>query len=387
MKFYFTLILIFQLLYANGQSNSLQINPIISLPKDSIESKSLTNSINNFLEALSKPKEENKFVFEKEKLETYIQLDEMNDIEKSEKFNDKYFYKPYLTNVVKLYNADYLIQISFIGINSKEAFLRASFDFIAHKINNGFSFSSTLLRNTKNWKVEKVGDNVFHYQNNINMHNVKEFSSLTSLFDRKLKLSHKITEYYLCENNFEVGNLIGVAYKSDYNGIAEGTWSASLENKKLVFSGNNNATFNDFDPHDLFHDRLSLVIDRDKVNRPVDEGCAYLYGGSWGFTWEEIFKIFKEQVAINKSTNWVQVKEVPVTFKTGKFSNNADYIVNALLIKKIEKEKGFSGVWELLTVGPVETGNQKYYQTLKKLTGISKDNYNEKVWELIFSEK
>ncbi len=113
----------------------------------------------------------------------------------------------------------------------------------------------------------------------------------------------------------------------------------------------------------------------------------HYYGRSWGFTWEEIFKAFKEQVASNKNTNWVQIKEVPVTFKTGNFSNNADYIVNALLIKKIEKEKGFAGVWELLTVGPYETGNQKYYQALEKLTGINKVNYNEKVWELIYNEK
>ena len=54
---------------------------------------------------------------------------------------------------------------------------------------------------------------------------------------------------------------------------------------------------------------------------------------------------------------------------------------------KIEKEKGFSGVWELLNVGPFEKGNEKYYQTLEKLTGITKENYNNKIWELISNEK
>jgi len=57
------------------------------------------------------------------------------------------------------------------------------------------------------------------------------------------------------------------------------------------------------------------------------------------------------------------------------------------LVKKIEKEKGFTGVWELLNIGPFEKGNEKYYQTLKKLTGITKANYNEKIWELIDNEK
>ncbi len=55
--------------------------------------------------------------------------------------------------------------------------------------------------------------------------------------------------------------------------------------------------------------------------------------------------------------------------------------------KKIEKKKGFSGVWKLLNVGPFEKGNEKYYQTLEKLTGITKANYNNNVWELINNEK
>lgn len=119
----------------------------------------------------------------------------------------------------------------------------------------------------------------------------------------------------------------------------------------------------------------------------MDEGCAYLYGGSWGFSWKEIFKAFEEQVASDRSSNWSEVKEKEVRFKTGDFTNSADYVVNALLVKKIEKEKGFAGVWELLNVGPAEKGNEKYYRVLERLTGITKTTYNENVWKLIETEK
>jgi len=37
-------------------------------------------------------------------------------------------------------------------------------------------------------------------------------------------------------------------------------------------------------------------------------------------------------------------------------------------------------------VGPFEKGNEKYYQALEKLTGITKANYNDKIWELINNE-
>ena len=54
--------------------------------------------------------------------------------------------------------------------------------------------------------------------------------------------------------------------------------------------------------------------------------------------------------------------------------------------QKIEKEKGFDGVWELLDSGPYDKAGEKYFATLEKLTGINKSNFNDKVWELINTE-
>ena len=387
IKTFATLTFLLATLYVKAQTNPVKLNPNIILPKDSIESKLLVSSLNDFLAAAQKPNEENKLVLETEKIETFILLDEVNGIEKSGKFKDDYFYKPYLTNVVAFKNNQYLLQVSYIGTNENTSYLRTSFEFIAHKINNAFQFSSPLLRNTRNWKIEKTGNNIFHYQNTINKEKVKEFNKLTASFDLKLKSANKITDYYCCDNIIELQKLIGVLYKSDYNGRTESVWSSSLGDKKIIVFGNNNSNFNEFDQHDLWHDRLSLVVPRSQVNKPVDEGCAYIYGGSWGISWKDIFKEFKTQIASNKNTNWVEVKEVPVSFKTGNFPNSADYIVNALIIQKIEKEKGFAGVWELLNCGKFEKGNENYYKALKKLIGITKANYNDKVWELINKEK
>lgn len=266
--------------------------------------------------------------------------------------------------------------------------MKASFEFIAHKTTNGFTFSSPLLRNTKNWKVKKVGNNSFHYKSTLNKKKIKEFNKLASSFDLKLKSTNKITDYYCTDNIIEMQKLIGVDYKSDYNGRTESVWSSSFGNRKLIVLDNNNSTFNEFDPHDLWHDRLSLVIPRSKVYKPVDEACAYLYGGSWGMSWKEILKTFKQKVASNKNIKWTEVKETPLNFGESQEKHlMADYVVNALIVQKIEKDKGFSGVWELLNCGKWEKGNEKYYQTLEKLTGITKANYNEKIWELINNEK
>lgn len=374
-------------LLMSAQNISLTVNSNIKLLKDSVKNKSLVSALTVFLISSQKSNSENKLVLESEKAETYILLDEINGITKNEKLKDDFFYKPYLENIVPLKDNKYLIQVSFIGINDDIPTLNARFEIIAHYQNNSFLFSSPLVLNTQKWKTEKIGNIIFHYAYNINQGKVNEFSKYVTSFDKKLKVpSNKITEFYCCENFNELQKLIGISYKADYNGETENILSSSFENRYITVLGNNNSDFSNFDPHDLWHDRLSLVIARSLVNKSVDEGCAYLYGGSWGISWEEIYKQFKEQIVINKTTNWLEIKEKPVGFKTNGFNNSADYIISALLVKKIEAEKGFTGVWELLNCGKSEKGNENYYKSLEKLTGIKKENYNDSIWKLINNE-
>lgn len=386
MKYQFLITLLLVSFLTRAQS-SLIINTNINLPKDSTVRKTLISSLNNFLVSAQKPNEENKLILTSEKVETFILLDEMKGIEKSAKFNSDWFFKPYLTNIAPLKDGKYLVQLSYLGVNENTPILRASFTFIAHKAAGSYLFSSPLLRNTTNWKIEKMGNNIFHYQSILNKSRVREFGKLTSLFDKKLKAENKSVEFYCTNSMADVQKLIGIEYKADFNGRGEGTLSSAFANKNVIVLGDNNAAFDNFDPHDLWHDRLSLVVARSLVNKPVDEGCAYLYGGSWGLDWKEIFKQFKEKVANNKDANWTEYKETPFYFKTNNFNNSADYVVNALIVQKIEREKGFTGVWEFLNCGKFEKGNDNYYRALEKLTGIKKPDYNQKVWELINDEK
>ncbi len=379
-----TIILLFIALMANAQTSKLIVNSNIRLPQDSVQSEILITALNDFLIAAQNSNEENDLVLPSEKIETYILLDEINGVEKSGKFEDDHFYKPYLTNIVQLKNEKYLLQISYIGINEGVPLLRASFELIANKDNDAFLFSSPLLRNTKNWETSIVGNSIFHYKDSINERQTVAYEKYTSLFDKKLSSVGKITELYCTENFTELLRLIGVDYKLDYNGRESGTFGSIVGDRKLIVQGNGNASFDSFDPHDLWHSRLSLVISRRLVNRPIDEGCAYLYGGSWGISWEDILARFKTKVANDKNADWADYKENPVDFGESHESRlMVDYVINALIIEKLEREKGFSAVWEFLNCGKYEKGNDNYYKVLEKLTGISKSNYNKKVWKIV----
>ncbi|MEO8234314.1 MAG: hypothetical protein ABI549_02770 [Flavobacterium sp.] len=387
MKNIFTILFAVLSFSAIGQNNTINVSKIVQMPKDSIETKKLTLSLNNLLIAKEKPNEENTNVWAKENIETYILLDEMNGIEKNGKFNEDFF-KPYLTNVVKLNDFEYYIQLSYIGINENSPMLRASFELIAHKENDGFKFSSTLIRNASSWETMKVDNCIFHYKSAINTTTAKNYAKAVAAFDRKLNASNSQTDIYFGADMPELLKMIGVEYKLDYNGKAMSTFSSKSENRLLIVKGNNETKFDTFDLHDLWHERLKNVVSSKIINKPIDEGCAYLYGGSWGMSWNTIFKTFKLKVANDKQKNWLEVYGKMDNFGESKEKHlMAEYVINALIVQKIEKEKGFKSVLEFVSCGKYNKENENYFQSLEKLTGINKANFNEKVWELINKEK
>jgi hypothetical protein len=381
--------LICNTLAAFSQSNSLIVTPSIQLPQDSVQSEQLIAALNQFLGQKDKPNPQNTFVWTPEQVETFILLDEIKGMDKSGRFKDDHFYKPHLTNVVPLSDGTFLVQLSYIGVNENKPIFVGSFELIAHKNKASFLFASPLKRNAASWQSKQMGDCVFYFKKQLNTVKAAEYVKTVAYFDKKLKAGKQTTVIYCCEDFPEVLKLIGVEYKADYNGYPYNNLSSQEGNKLLLVIGESKSSaFNDFDPHDLWHERLHNVAPRSIINKPIDEGCAYLYGGSWGMSWRAIFEKFKTKVSSDTQMDWLK--------SYGEFKNfgdsdathlMAEYVVNALLVQKIEKEKGFDGVLEFLKCGKFDKANDNYFAALEKLTGITKANYNEKVWALIRAEK
>ena len=123
------------------------------------------------------------------------------------------------------------------------------------------------------------------------------------------------------------------------------------------------------------------------ANRPVNEGCAYLYGGSWGESWETILAKFKTYAAEHPNADWLNLYLATANFEDGDKPLKTAYMLNALIVQKIEREQGFEKVMELLGCGPRQKGDDNYFAALKKITGIDKENFNAKMRELIAAEK
>ena len=321
------------------QIDHLIVPSYVHISMDSIKANILVNSLESFLKQSVNANKENTFVSKSELLETSCLLDEIKGMEDGNGADKKGFFKCYLTNVVQLDSTDYTVQIAYIGIKDESPVFRASFKLMAKKIADGYSFSSPLKTNTENCKVKNIGNFNFYYRTNINLAILTNYVNKTAEFDKKLNAHAYNTQLYLCSDFPQLLNLLGVTYKLDYNGIENNTLTSFENNNNLRMVGANGSNNKVFDIHDLWHDRLHHVIPISIINKPVDEGCAYLYGGSWGISWPDIFKQFKTYMGANKE--WLTAFNENKNFgPSPQYHLYVSYVINALLVKKIEKEKG-----------------------------------------------
>jgi hypothetical protein len=366
----------------SSYGQSLIIAKDINLPKDTATKSELINSLNGFLDQKDGPNKNNKFVLKEDLLAMSALLDELKGMDKNAKLKDDHFYKAYLTNTVKLDDNDFLVQFAYMGMTENAPVLRANFKLMAKNQDGQFYFYSVLKQNTVAWKTKKISNVTYHFKDTLDKINAQAYLRAVNSYDKRLKMPTTPFDFYFCDNFPEVLQVLGIDYKSNYNGIKYDDISSHEDGTNLEINGGYEGPFK-FDPHDLWHDRLHMVIPVNTINRPVDEGCAYLYGGSWGIPWEQVLAMFKKYATENPKADWLNLY-----INSNKFADNdkpmyVAYVINALIVQKLEKEKGFAPVLELVSCGERERGDENYFKALEKVSGISKAGFNAAVWGLI----
>ncbi|MBK9247522.1 MAG: hypothetical protein IPM69_05280 [Ignavibacteria bacterium] len=372
-----------QISTTEARQDSLRIAPNVRLVRDTTTRSILLGSIREFLYSYDKPLEENHLVLPADMLATSLLLDELNGIEFDKISNDSGFYKPYLTNIVHHSDSQYLVQVAYLGLRDSMPILKANVRFMALLHNGVFTFRSVLPEMTSAWKSNTIGQYTFHYKSTFDRAKAKEYQATIAFYDGKLGAQTPRTEFYCASSFDEALQLCGIDYKSDYNGISHTSLVGKNSNLIIRIDGELTNNFDKYDPHDLFHARLRLVLPAATINRPVDEGCAYLYGGSWGIPWKEILRRFKVYATNNPTANWLQYYKDTKEFEEGDKPLTIGYTINAMIIQLLEREKGFAAVKQLLQCGKREKGDAQYFAMLEKLTGIGESNFNTKVWEML----
>ena len=376
----FTSILINMAFLAKAQT--LVVSKDINLPKDTITTSQLVKSLNGFLSQIENPNKDNTFVAKDDLLEMSALMDEFKGMERDEKLKDNHFYKPTLINVAAVNDSSYLLQIAYLGIKDNQPILRASFRLFAKKQLSGFSFYAPLKVNTRYWHTKTIGNITFHFREHLDISNAKLYLNTVKAYDKRLDLAITPSDFYFFDNSPEIFSALGLDYKADYVGKVHDEISATENGRSLKLNGGYTSTLL-FDPHDLWHERLRIVLPPNLTNRPVNEGCAYLYGGSWGTSWQDILKMLKNYALTHPKADWVNLyinseklrdDDKPILI------NNA---INALIVRKLEKEKGFTPVMNLLRCGPRQQGDDNYFKSIETTIGIKKADYSTFVDSLI----
>jgi len=351
----------------------------VKLPADSTW---LIGSLNGFLGQLGKPDKDNTFVLKENLLTASALMDEMKGMNDAGA-NKKGVYQCQLINVSPLDSSRYIIQLSYLDTSPM---LRASFKLIAQRQGERYYFDSPLRLNAQGWPVKKAGNFAVYTNTGLYSNQLAGYVKKAMEYDKRLKAPNYPTQIYCCDNSVQAMQLLGVEYKAEYNGVSHNSVASWENNQSLYIIGTNGTDMTAFDPHDLWHSRLHHVVSTDMINRPVDEACAYLYGGSWGiYTWADILGRFKAETGSNH--DWLAIFNSHQKFSDVKTPLYTDYVIIALIVQKLEKEKGFTAVIELLSCGKKQADNGNFFAALEKIAGISKANFNIEVEKLVQSEK
>jgi hypothetical protein len=365
----------------------------INLPADSTTRVALLGSLRGFLGQGSGQGQgaaaRNAYMSADDLPATSAFLDELRGLEKKVVLHDTSYYQCYLTNVIPVDSLSFRVQFAFMGVRDAVPDLRACCTVLARRQGDGYFFSSPLVENTVSWKTRQIGNCRFHYKTEINPERAGAYQKKVAFYDKKLSAPPQVIDFYCCDDLSEATRVLGVEYKADYNGFVYEELAGYAADKSVVVCGFAWVNgFNDWDTHDTWHARLHNRVSTNIINRPVDEACAYLYGGSWRiYGWEDVLRLFREYARAHPDADWLALYKEGTNFIPPPKILKISYAINALIVQRLEKEKGFPAVMELLTCGKKEPGDANYFAAVRKLTGVDTAGFTAYVGQLLKEAK
>jgi hypothetical protein len=365
-------------------SASLILTRNLHLPKDSVLRAGLLTSLEGWLGQRGQPDSLNAYL--SHDAATSVFMDELRSIDRSINRDSAAGCRCYLGNVVSLDSGRCLVQLNYMEVRKDTPLLRACCIVLASRgDDNRWMVSSLLEENTSKWKTKKIGNCVFHYKDALNARKAAAFVRQIASYDNRLHVVGATLDFYTCDNLLEATRLVGEDYRSDYDGLRYYELSEDYGNRTVVVSGEKRVDgFNSWDTHDWWHARLHRLVPVATIYRPVDEGMAYLYGGSWRvYSWKDVLGRFKDYAAAHPDADWLALYKSGVDYLAERYNLKISYVINALIVQRLEKEKGFDAALPLVTCGPKQEGDANYFAALKQATGVDRAGFNGYVADLL----
>ncbi|MBD8081465.1 hypothetical protein [Chryseobacterium caseinilyticum] len=349
----------------------------------------MTDVVNHFFLEKSIKNEDLTIINPDNKLETWLFLNELRKLQNSKVFINNYTLMYEVTSVEAGNKDNFTIRLNCYFEDKEIKNSVAKIEIILQEINSKYLVSSTIKNNLTHWKLKSIENYSFYSGKEVDEKNLRDFIAKNNKLSFNLKEQKIPTKVYCVDDIFNAYGLLGIDYKRDNspNNFFLGVELARDNNQSTMIVATEKGMLEDFSFGTLWKARITEKYPIKNLYVPVLEGYSYINDGDPFYKWEQLWIQFKSTYSDSQKTDWLSLYGTKENFSLPSTPKYTENVLNALLIKKIEKEKGFSSVLELLNCGKFDSENQdNYFKTLEKVSGITKANFNENIDKLITRE-
>jgi len=292
----------------------------------------------------------------------------------------RYFHAQ-LINLYPIENNQCLLTVSYTQSDE----IGRIFTFLAKENNRNIVFASPLHYNTKYWKTTTIGTVTYYYPDTIDTKRAEIFNKKNISMAQKLNLPLRNWDIYMCRNYQEAIQIQGCFYEITRNGSVN---SGDIIYPKTLFSCMNDEDFS----HYVLHIYASQIRTKER-NAVAECGVAYFWGnayhaGTVGKAPEqkELIRVLQRYVQTHKDVKLLDLFEKnPNVFAEYGYPwpVHVNRTIAGIISQEIERQKGVEGIIELLNCG---SGLDNLFKSIEKLIGINRNNFEEEVYKLIFSQ-
>ena len=369
--------------YAIGQDYFSKPN-YVTLSLSDTKQEHLIQSLDSLFQQVKENRLDNQFISSNQASFTFsilsnIQSYEINKDSLRQTKKDKQ-----LINFYPLGGDSFNIDLSLIEHSEKGYIVYYLLSLIANDEGNKFTFETPFDYRTRHWKSKKTGNITYHFRDTIQIKRAQLFDKKNTAIANKFGLEPDALDFYMVDNYQEYLNLIGINYKVYDNGKYRTGYGVDTN---TIFSIMNNEDFS----HDIFHYYSGKINERENRNWITEEGVAYLWGNAYYtdkngemIEMEQMVDALKNYLPENPDTNLLSLfEENPKIFNALASEISVRSVLSAVIAKEVEQKLGMKGIMELINAGGGKELVKKYLAVTDKLIGISKENFDAKVNELI----
>nr|WP_297915326.1 hypothetical protein [uncultured Allomuricauda sp.] len=245
------------------------------------------------------------------------------------------------------------------------------------------TFSNPLHHYARYWKKQRIGNITYHFRESINVARALAFDEKNSMIAEKFGISPDKFDFYMCDDEQEVLNLLGVGLMAERTGQTRNGFGVYL---KTICSIMNHEDFS----HDVFHYYSGKVNASKNRNWITEEGVAYLWGNAYYtdkngemISHSRLVNELKAYMTQNADTDLLDL----FTNNTKIFKDIAPEIsvtstISGIFAQEVEDQKGMEGVQLLINCGS-KNRMENYFKAIESLLGVTKKNFNKRLAQLI----